>query len=81
VRFYFGLIGAALGFAAVSGAAMAWDGSYILFKILDLQSPMVAHDRFVNIPLHWIVLLANRLTDDLIILQMVFGLVYRVHFD
>jgi hypothetical protein len=55
MRFYFGLIIAALGFAAVSGAAMAWDGSYMLFKILDLQSPVPAHGRLVNVPFHWMV--------------------------
>jgi hypothetical protein len=76
MRLYFGLMIVPLVFAAVSGAAMSWDGSYILFKILDLQSPFPAHGRFVNIPLHWIVLLASRLTSDLTILQMVFGLVY-----
>jgi hypothetical protein len=78
VRIYFALIGAALGFATVSGAAMAWDGSYILFKILDLQSPIPAHNRFVNIPFHWTVLLASRLTSDLTILQMVFGFIYAL---
>jgi len=76
MRLYFGLIIAALGFAAVSGAAMAWDGSYILFKILDLQSPFLPHDRLVNIPLHGLVLLVNRFTNDLNILQTVFGLAY-----
>src|SRR5918996_5328954 len=76
MRLYFGLMIVPLIFAAVSGAAMSWDGSYVLFKILDLQSPFPAHGRFVNIPLHWIVLLASRLTSDLTILQMVFGLVY-----
>jgi hypothetical protein len=76
MRFYFGLIIAALGFAAVSGAAMAWDGSYMLFKILDLQSPVPAHGRLVNVPFHWMVLLANRFTSDLSILQTVFALVY-----
>jgi hypothetical protein len=76
MRLYFGLIIAALGFAAVSGATMSWDVSYILFKILDLQSPFLPHGRLVNIPLHWIVLLVNRFTSDLSVLQTVFGLVY-----
>jgi hypothetical protein len=76
VRLYFGLISAALGFAAASGAAMSWDGSYILFKILDLQSAIPVHNRFVNVPLHWIILFTARFTTDLNILQMVFGLVY-----
>jgi hypothetical protein len=78
MRLYFGLITAALSFAVVSGAAMAWDGSYILFKILDLQSPFLPHNRLVNIPLHWIVLLTSRLTNDLSILQMVFGAAHAV---
>jgi hypothetical protein len=78
MRLYFGLIIAALGFAAVSGTAMSWDVSYILFKILDLQSPFLPHGRLVNIPLHWMVLLVNRFTSDLSILQTVFGLVYAV---
>jgi hypothetical protein len=76
MRLYFGLIIAALGFAAVSGATMSWDVSYILFKILDLQSPFLPHGRLINIPFHWVVLLVNRFTSDLTVLQTVFGLVY-----
>jgi hypothetical protein len=76
MRLYFGLIIVALGFAAVSGAAMAWDGSYFLFKILDLQAPVPPHGHLVNIPLHGLVLLVNRFTSDLSLLQTVFGLVY-----
>jgi hypothetical protein len=76
MKLYFGLIIAALGFTAVSGAAMAWDGSYVLFKILDLQSPFLPHNRVVNIPLHWMVLLTSRFTSDMSILQIVFGLVH-----
>jgi hypothetical protein len=64
-----------LRLSAVSGAAMAWDGSYFLFKIVDLQSPVPPHGRLVNIPFHWMVLLANRFTSDLSVLQTVFGLV------
>lgn len=47
-----------------------------MFKIVDLQSPVPAHDRLVNIPLHWMVLLANRFTSDRSVLQTVYGLVY-----
>jgi hypothetical protein len=78
MRLYFGLISVALGYTAVSGGALSWDGSYVLFKMLDTQSPFVAHNRVVNVPLHWIVLLVNRYTSDVSILQMVFGLVYAV---
>jgi hypothetical protein len=76
MRLYFGLTIVALGFAGISGAPLSWDGSYILFKILDLQSSIPAHDRFINIPLHWVVLFVSHFTNDLSILQMVFGLVY-----
>jgi hypothetical protein len=61
---YFGLIIVALGFAAVSGAAMAWDGSHFLFKTLDLQAPVPPHGCLVNIPLHWLVLVGCPLSFD-----------------
>jgi hypothetical protein len=76
MRLYFGLIIVALGFAAVSGAPLSWDGNYILFKIVDLQPPFLPHNRLINIPLHWLVLLTSRMTGGLSILQTAFGLVH-----
>src|ERR671930_1145868 len=79
MRLYFGLTIVALGFMAVYGRAVSWDGSYVLFKVLDLQSPYVlAHTRLINIPLLWMVLFINRFTSDSSILQIVYGLVYAV---
>jgi hypothetical protein len=79
MRLYFGLTIVALGFTAVCGGAVSWDGSYVLFKVLDLQSPYVlAHTRLINIPFLWMVLFINCFTSDSSVLQIVYGLVYAV---
>jgi hypothetical protein len=76
MRLYFGLTTAAVVFAGISGAPLSWDGGYYLFKILDTQASFVQYNRLSVVPLHSAVLLANRLTSDLTVLQAVFGLLY-----
>lgn len=76
LRLYFSLILLALVVASVSGAGLAWDGSYVLFKVLDTQAPFVVHNRWFVVPLQWPVLLASGYTSDLTILQSVFNLAY-----
>jgi probable F420-dependent oxidoreductase len=66
----------ALLVAAVSGAALSWDGSYFLASILDRQAPYVLHSRMSVAPLHGIVILASQFTGDLFWLQTLFGLLY-----
>lgn len=76
MRLYFGLVGAAALIAALSGAALSWDGSYYLFKLLDTGRPFIPPNRYANIPLHEFVLLVRAVTDDMTILQAVFALLY-----
>ena len=76
MRLYFGLTTAALLFAVLCWAPLAWDGSWYLFNILNSQAPYVPFGRVVTIPLHYPVIAASGLTDDLRVLRLVFGLVY-----
>jgi len=76
---------AALGLAALSaivsglcGGPLAWDGAYYLFKILDEGRPFAVGYRSTTAPLHWAVLAARRLTQDLAALRVVFGLAYAL---
>lgn len=71
-----GLIAGGLVLAGISGAGLSWDGSYMLFRILDSQAPFVAHNRWIVIPFHWLVLLSRRLTSNVTVLGILFGLVY-----
>ena len=76
MRLYFGLIGVALLIAALSGAALSWDGSYYLFKVLDTGRPFAPPNRYAGYVLHQIVLAVRSATDDMTVLQTVFGLTY-----
>ncbi len=76
MRLYFGLTTLALALAAALKAPMAWDGSYQLFKILDTQAPFFVEHRFGVLPLQGLVLVASAVTDDVGLLQIVFGLAY-----
>lgn len=76
MRSFFALMATALVAAAASSGATLWDGGYYFFQILDADAPFVAQGRLINVPLHWTVLLASRLTDDLQALAIIFGLTY-----
>ncbi len=73
---YFLTVMAALLFAALSGAPLSWDGSYVLFRVLDDQSVLAPHGRFIHAVLQWPVLAATHFTDDLRVLRVVFGAAY-----
>lgn len=76
MRTFFSLIGAGLVFAALSGAVLSWDGSVYLFNVLNEQQPFAANDRFINVLLHWPVVLGSRLTSNIVVLQTLLGLMY-----
>lgn len=76
VRVVFLLVAAGLVFGALAGAAVTWDGGYYLFRALDQGTPYVPHERWVNLPIQWIVLAVSQLTRDPQVLIAVFGLVY-----
>jgi hypothetical protein len=61
--------------AAVNGAAMSWDGSYILFKTLDSQMPYVPHYRWVVVPPEAVALFASLFTENTTVLSVIYGLV------
>jgi hypothetical protein len=73
---YFVLAGIGLVVAALSGAALSWDGSVYLFQLLDEQKPFSPHYRFINVVLQAPILLLSQVTSDLTILRTAFGLVY-----
>jgi hypothetical protein len=73
---YFLLAGVGLVVAALSGAALAWDGSVYLFQLLDDQRPFVPHYRLINYVLQTPVLVLSKLTGDLQFLRIAFSLVY-----
>lgn len=73
---YFLLAAVGLFVAALSGAALAWDGGVFLFQLLDDQSPFVPHGRAVHVFLQIPTLALSQLTGDLTVLRTAFGLVY-----
>jgi hypothetical protein len=73
---YFLLAGVGFVVAALSGAALSWDGSVYLFQLLDEQKPFSPHYRFINVILQAPILALSQVTSDLTVLRTVFGLVY-----
>ncbi len=71
---FFALVGAGLLIAALSGAALSWDGGHYLFNILDRRAPFILHDRAIVVPLHLLVLLAQHATENMYVLRLIFGL-------
>lgn len=78
MRLYFVGIVAALLFAALSGAPLSYDGSYVLFSVLDKHEAYTPHNRLLHILLQSPVLAASSFTADLAMLRMIFGLSYAV---
>ncbi len=76
MKFYFGLSYIALILAALSGGALMWDGSYYLYTLLDTQVPYVAMNRLIAVPLQWPAALVARLTQNVYLAGLAFGLVY-----
>src|SRR5512143_929329 len=78
MRLFFTLLILALSYAVISGAALAWDGGYYLFRMLDAQSPVFVQYRYSVIPLHCAVVLLSRLTENVAYLRLAFSAVYVV---
>lgn len=68
------IMAAALVIAAICGVGLAWDGSYYLFRTLDVRVPYVAHERFQDFFLYLPALGASYVTDNFGILRIVTGL-------
>ena len=73
---YFSLVGLALAAAALSSAALAWDGAVYLFQLLDEQAPFTPNGRLVNVIWQLPTLAASYVTDDLATLRILFSVTY-----
>jgi hypothetical protein len=71
---YLGLTAAAGAVAAGLGLVLAWDGSWLAFNALDRGRPAVFFARWIEIPLQVPVVVARRLTEDVGLLSVVYGL-------
>ena len=76
MRFFFGIIGFALVISAAVGLPLAWDGSAILYEILDYQFPIFVLSRYAMIPMNWLVLQVSYVTDNIPFLIFTFSSVY-----
>jgi len=73
---YFGPTAVGLVYATLCGAGLSWDSSGLLFETLDKQVPLIPNGRLIDLPLQLPVLLVSHVTDNLAVLQTVFGLSY-----
>lgn len=78
MRLYFGLIAVSLAFAALCGVPLMYDGSWYLFRTLDLQAAYIPHNRYVSLLFHWPILWTSYVTSDLRILRLVFSATYAI---
>lgn len=75
---HFLLISLALIVLTATGAAMSWDGSFQFFMTVNSQTPYITQSRLVVLPAQGAVLLASRFTENLVLLQAIYGLVYAL---
>jgi hypothetical protein len=78
MRFFIAACTAALVIAALCGAGLAWDGSYDLFKTLDLRVPYIPHNRLQDFFLYLPALATSYVTENLGILRTIFGLSFAI---
>jgi hypothetical protein len=76
VRYFFGLMTAALGIAVACGVALTYDGAYYLFRVLEDGAVFVPNRRTLHGVLQAPVLLASQSTRDVFTLHLVFGASY-----
>jgi len=55
---------------------LAWDGASKLLRTLHDRSPYIPHDRHAGMILKWPVLLAQAVTDDALVLRLVYSATY-----
>jgi hypothetical protein len=78
MKFYFAIVSLALFFAAATGGALLWDGSYYLYCALNSGHACVSNNRWITLFLHFPVVVASRIIDDVHTLQLIFGLTYAL---
>lgn len=76
VKPFFAFIAAGIFAVTALEAALLWDGSFVLFIILETGSTFANNNRLSNILLQWPVVLISQLTDNTTIINMVFSLPY-----
>ncbi len=62
------------GVASLKLAAIAWDGSWYLFRSLQDRTPFIPHERYGTYPLLWVVVQISRIVDDTMTLSVCYGL-------
>ena len=70
------LLGITYVVATVSRIANTWDGSYVLFRVLNDGAPFIPHGRYVDALTAWPTVLASRLTGNVGFAQTVFSAIY-----
>src|SRR5579872_4730925 len=76
VTLFLALVVLALGFAAVVGAPLSFDGAFFLFRVLDKHQFAADHGRLINIALQMPVLVATHYTESLVALRALFSIAY-----
>jgi hypothetical protein len=76
VAIFFALVLLTIAIATIVSAPLCYDGAFYLFRVLDSQRFSAAHLRLINIPLQLPVLIAQRLTQDLGVLRLIFSAAY-----
>ncbi len=59
--------------AVFCGAALSWDGSGLLFQVLDTRAPVVPHQRWIHIIMQAPSLLASGLSGNLVAAELLYG--------
>lgn len=73
---FFALVALSVLVAAAAALPLTWDGSYYLFELLNRGEPFTPHERLINVPVQFPVLLFRLLTDEAEPLILVFSLAY-----
>ncbi|HYV99161.1 MAG TPA: hypothetical protein VE967_17015 [Gemmatimonadaceae bacterium] len=73
---FFGMVVVACVFAARCTTALSYDGSWYLYKVLDLQRPYLPDHRYSDALLQYPVLLASHVTSNVRVLALIFSFAY-----
>jgi hypothetical protein len=76
IAVYLGLVASAGAIASALGLARAWDGSWLLFEILDTGRPISPSSRWINVPLELPAIAVRHLTENVGVMSALYGLPY-----
>lgn len=78
MKVYFSaLLGSAI-VLALSGAVLAWDGSYLFYRTIGIDVPYIPNFRYIILPAHLMVIFFSNFIDNLYILQVIFSGLYAI---